>query len=409
MRTRLTTTFIAGLICPADKRDGIVVYDTLVPDMGVRVYPSGHKMMVVRYRPGRGRQFQPRFYPLGSSEKLGPAEARTAARKFLGDLALGRNSAAETKQQKVEAKAAKLAELGAAIDDYERELNRRKLVKRSEVLSALRRELRDKLGAAADVRAITRRHIVDRLEEIAKTRPGAAGYLRKASTGFFEWLANRGVIPVSPLAGYRKPRRTRAEMVDQPGKALADQEIGRLWAATDTRFGTLVRICLLTGTRRGEAAAMEWDDLDLEAGEWTIRAEVAKTGRGRVVYLAPLAVELLRSVSRISGTPLVFPSDAGTVITGWTKRVAAVAKAAGVEFTMHDTRRTFRTGLSRLGVDRDTAELCLGHWRGDLIEAYDRDSAEKRQRAAVTRWAAHIDGLALPRPKVTPLRARRPA
>ncbi len=52
---------------------------------------------------------------------------------------------------------------------------------------------------------------------------------------------------------------------------------------------------------------------------------------------------------------------------------------------MHDPRRTFRTGLSRIGVDRDTAELCLGHWRGDLIEAYDRDTAEPRQRAAVER------------------------
>ncbi len=109
--------------------------------------------------------------------------------------------------------------------------------------------------------------------------------------------------------------------------------------ATDGRFGTLVRICLLTGVRRGEAAAMEWDDLDLEAGQWLIRAEVAKTGRERVVYLAPLAVELLRAVPRMKDQPLVFPSDAGTVITGWTKRVAAVAKAAA-----STSRCTIRAG-----------------------------------------------------------------
>jgi len=57
---------------------------------------------------------------------------------------------------------------------------------------------------------------------------------------------------------------------------------------------------------------------------------------------------------------------------------------------MHDTRRTFRTGLSRIGVDRDTAELCLGHWRGDLIEVYNRDTAKKRQRDAVEAWAEHV-------------------
>ena len=164
-------------------------------------------------------------------------------------------------------------------------------------------------------------------------------------------------------------------------------------AGAGDRFGTLVRLCLLTGVRRGEAAALEWGDLDLEAGTWAIRAEVAKTGRARVVYLAPAAVAVLRTVTAIEGVALVFPSDKGTVITGWTKRVASVVKASGVDFTMHDTRRTFRTGLSRIGIDKDTAELCLGHWRGDLIEAYDRDTAEQRQRAAVKRWARHVDGV----------------
>ena len=138
---------------------------------------------------------------------------------------------------------------------------------------------------------------------------------------------------------------------------------------------------------------MEWRDLDLDAGSWLIRPEVAKTGRARVVYLAPLAVEILRSVPAIKGVALVFPSDVGTAITGWTKRVAAVVAASGVDFSMHDLRRTFRTGLSRLGIDRDTAELCLGHWRGDLVEAYDRDTAEPRQRSAIERWAQHVDGL----------------
>jgi integrase len=389
MSTRLTTTLVNAAICPPEKTE-ILLWDSACSGLAVRVHASGAKTWCVRYRAGRGRNAPLRRVTLGGVEKLGPAEARTAARKFLGDIAMGLDPAGKAAADKAEAKAIKASALGAAIDDYERELNRRQIVKRSEVLSALRRELRDKFGSATDVRALTRRQIVDRIDEIAKTRPGAADYLRKASTGFFEWLANRGLISVSPLAGYRKPRRTRAEMIDQPGRALSDEEIVKLWAATGSRFGTLVRICLLTGTRRGEAAAMVWGDLDLEAGEWTIRAEVAKTGRGRVVYLAPLAVDLLRSVPRISGTALVFASDAGTVITGWTKRVAAVAKAAGVEFTMHDTRRTFRTAISRLGIDRDTAELCLGHWRGDLIEAYDRDTAEKRQRAAVERWAGHV-------------------
>jgi integrase len=389
MSTRLTTILVDSARCPPGKSE-ILLWDSAVGGLAVRVHASGAKSWCVRYRAGKGRAAALRRVTLGSVDKLGLAEARTAARKFLGDVAMGLDPAGKAAEQKAEARAVKASALGAAIDDYERELNRRRLVKQGEVMSALRRELRDKLGANADLRTITRRQIVERLDDIAKTRPGASAYLRKASTGFFDWLANRGVIPVSPLAGYRKPRRTRAEMADQSGRALSDDEVRAVWRATDGRFGALVRLTLLTGVRRGEAAAMEWNDLDLPAGEWLIRAEVAKTGRERIVYLAPLAVQLLGAVPKIKDQPLVFPSDAGTVVTGWTKRVAAVVKASKVHFTMHDTRRTFRTGLSRIGVDRDTAELCLGHWRGDLIEVYNRDTAKKRQRDAVEAWAEHV-------------------
>ena len=389
MSTRLTTALVNAATCPPGKSE-VLLWDAAVSGLAVRVYSDGGKTWCVRYRAGRGRSASLRRVTLGSVGKLGLAEARTTARKFLGDVAMGLDPAGAASERKAAGKAAKAAALGPAIDEYERELTRRKLVKRSEILSALRRELRDKLGADADLRAVTRRQIVDRLDDVGRDRPGAAAYLRKASTGFFDWLANRGVIPVSPLAGYRKPRRTRAEMVDQPGRALSDGELRTVWRNTESRFGALMRICLLTGARRGEAAAMEWGDLDLSTGEWLIRATVAKTGRQRVVYLAPLAVEVLGAVPKIKDQPLEFPSDAGTVISGWTKRVAAIVKASGVDLTVHDTRRTFRTGLSRIGIDRDTAELCLGHWRGDLVEAYDRDTAEQRQRDAVERWAEHV-------------------
>ena len=392
MKARITTAMIAAAACPPGKKYA-PLWDLASPGLAVLVYSTGTKVWAVNYRPGKGRQFRSRWHRLDSVERIGPAEARLAAKHFFGEIARGVNPAAERAEQKAEEKALKAAALGTAIDDYERELTRRKLVKRAEVISVLRRELRDKLGTNADLRQITRQKMVTRLEEIAKSRPGASAYLRKASTGFFDWLANKGAIPVSPLAGYRKPRRSRAETIEQPGRALADDEVKAIWRATENRFGALVRLGLLTGCRRGEAAAMEWRDLDQDAGTWLIRAEVAKTGRARFVYLAPLAVEILRNVPVISGVPLVFPSDVGTAITGWTKRVAAVVKDSGVDFTMHDTRRTFRTGLSRLGVDRDTAELCLGHWRGDLVEAYDRDTAEPRQREAVTRWARHVEGL----------------
>lgn len=65
-------------------------------------------------------------------------------------------------------------------------------------------------------------------------------------------------------------------------------------------------------------------------------------------------------------------------------------KASGVHFTLHDLRRTFRTGLSRLGVDREIAELALGHAREDLEARYNRDGCETALREAFDAWGGHV-------------------
>ena len=55
---------------------------------------------------------------------------------------------------------------------------------------------------------------------------------------------------------------------------------------------------------------------------------------------------------------------------------------AGVIFTLHDLRRTFRKGLSRVGASDDIAELALGHGRSNLEASYNRDEAAEALRVA---------------------------
>ena len=76
---------------------------------------------------------------------------------------------------------------------------------------------------------------------------------------------------------------------------------------------------------------------------------------------------------------------------GASTRTPGFVKASGVHFTLHDLRRTFRTGLSRLGVDREIAELALGHAREDLEARYNRDGCEDALRLAFCRWSEHVE------------------
>jgi integrase len=59
-------------------------------------------------------------------------------------------------------------------------------------------------------------------------------------------------------------------------------------------------------------------------------------------------------------------------------------------WTLHDLRRTFRTGLSRLGTAPHIAELCIGHRQQGLHRIYDSHKFDAEKRHAFNAWAAHV-------------------
>jgi hypothetical protein len=73
-----------------------------------------------------------------------------------------------------------------------------------------------------------------------------------------------------------------------------------------------------------------------------------------------------------TASPLVFPSSkTGGRIKRWTKLVAKLQRASGVDFRLHDLRRTVRTLMTHCRVDHDVAELAICHAREGLRRQYD--------------------------------------
>jgi hypothetical protein len=64
--------------------------------------------------------------------------------------------------------------------------------------------------------------------------------------------------------------------------------------------------------------------------------------------------------------------------------------SGGANWTVHDIRRTVRTGLGELGVAPHVAEAVLNHLPAKLIRTYDRNTYEPEKRAALDNWANHI-------------------
>jgi integrase len=79
-------------------------------------------------------------------------------------------------------------------------------------------------------------------------------------------------------------------------------------------------------------------------------------------------------------------------MSGWEKRIAPVREASGLaHWTLHDLRRTFRSGLAALEVDYAVRELMLNHVIGsDLDQRYDRDQRTKARADAARLWSDHI-------------------
>ena len=370
--------------------------DAGCPGLGLRVRSSGAKSWVFVFRPvGAGRSAAPRRVLLGKFPAVSLAAAREAARKFSGQVASGRDPAVERREAKRREKAA----LATALTAYERNLEARQVVNKQAIMSTLRRGLASLMSR--DIAELTRADFVDKIDAVFDSgRKGAAADLRKHCRSLCEWAVSSGLAPYNVLAGLRMPKMTRAQRMEaeETGRALSEEEICKLWAAAGQlgSLGGLIRLGFLTGFRRNELSGLEWGDvlsdrIMLPGGERT------KTGAAHAVPLTPLMQAVLSLQPRWNGAStkskvpirgkvakqklkggnnLIFRSSkTDGPISGWNRLVPRAAKLSGVQFRLHDLRRTTRTLLSQLGVAEDIAELCIGHRRADLVARYNRDDA----------------------------------
>jgi integrase len=137
-------------------------------------------------------------------------------------------------------------------------------------------------------------------------------------------------------------------------------------------------LAVTTGMRNGELLALQWRDVDLDAGTPRVRCTVwggvvspPKTAAGnRTLRLTRMTVAALRehrlatAKQRISES--VFPSRAGTPLSVHNRSWKALLKRAGLPAStrMHDLRHSCATLLLSRGVPVKVVSEMLGH--GDV-------------------------------------------
>ena len=97
-------------------------------------------------------------------------------------------------------------------------------------------------------------------------------------------------------------------------------------------------------------------------------------------------------------------------MSGWDKLTTKVEKESGVEFSLHDLRRTCRTAMTDTGTSADIAEIAIGHQRSDLIRRYDFSTVWPERIEAFKRVSEHILAIvAAEKPKVVKLSPKQSA
>jgi integrase len=376
MRRKITQHLVDTLKPP--ETDRLFVWDASLPSFAIMITAGGSKSYVVQYRQGN----KSRRMTIGDARHLRLDEARKEARAHLGSVAKGGDPLLERR------KAAASAE-----NSFE-SVARRYLHHESGRLrsvpiwtSMLDRLVFPRIGGRP-IDELRRSEITALLDGIAED-VGAVQSDRVLSSlrAIFNWHARRTddfKSPIVPgMARVRPKERARSRI-------LSDEEIRKLWAATEAvaPFNVMIRTLLLTAARRTEISDMRRDEIDGDL--WSLPAARSKTKEAVQRPLSSAALDVLATLPRFEG-PYVFGRGGESGLGGFSRHKAALDQVAGItDWVVHDLRRTSRSLLSRAGVSADIAERCLGHTMVGVRGTYDRHRYIDEMRAAFEALAALI-------------------
>jgi integrase len=377
---------IAALVVP-DGKSEVFEWDDTMPGFGVRLRSGGSKTWVAQYRIG-GRQ---RRESLGDVRKVRIEDARKVARQRFASCELGIDPRAGQKPAITLRKAA-----ASYLDVQQDRLRPATFVQLTYHMEKLWKPLLDR-----ELDAIKRADVAARLQELVKTNGRTSAARARANlAALYGWAQREGITESNPVQNTNNP----AEGIPSRDRVLDDAEVKIIWdncRADD--FGAITKLLLLTGCRKQEIGQLSWAEIDFDSGVTTLPRERTKSRHALVLTLPRLALDILRAQPRRDGSDYIFGGlkggKNGFAAWSWCKldldnRITAARGSALPRWTLHDLRRTMRSGLGLLGISPDIAERCIGHIKGSAVErTYDRYTYQPQIKTALAAWAAHIEQL----------------
>ena len=241
-------------------------------------------------------------------------------------------------------------------------------------------------------------HVLEVLAPIWSTKTETASRLRQRIEAVLDFAKTQGLREGDNPAAWRGnlqaalPNTRKVSKVEHHA-ALPWRVVPEAWqriAQVQGMGARALQFAILTATRSGEVRGATWQEIDLEARLWTIPQERMKGGRAHRVPLSDSAVTLLKSLPRIEGENLVFPSTReGKPLSDMT--LLAVCRRLNLDCVPHGFRSSFRQWATDQRIEHELAERCLAHLVGSAVSrAYDRGDALEAREPIMQQWAQHV-------------------
>jgi integrase len=366
--------------------------------LGLWVTPTGNKSYFAAVR----EDGKTKRTVIGKHPGIAPSVARKRAADLAAQARTGGTPVADKKQRKPIT-----VTLGGLFDLYITNPERRKPLKEStikeyrEVLKSTWGDYWDKPATNLTEKLVKRRYFTR--GKVSTSRADGAWRVLKA---LFRWaVLEVDGIDTDPTTGIRGGQHGNRFEIYRRQTVINGADLPLWWGAVQGLRNHIAReyfvMLYLTGCRRNEIARLKWSDIDFR--NRTFFLADTKSGIPVTLPLPDYVAELLKA-RKDSPDKYVFPAynnPEGHYRTPNTA-IKAVAEESGIEWTIHDLRRTFATAAESMDISIYSIKCLLNHSRKamqqDVTGGYFapdierlRTAAEKIERKLLTLAGASAD------------------
>lgn len=341
------------------------VYDSKIKGLALSITPKGSKSFIV-YKKFKGKPIR---ITLGKFPSMTVEQARKTALDNLSKLSQGINPIDEQKSQQ-----ASHLTLQEIFDAY---IITKKNLKPSTIedyQKTMRQSCTDWLSKPMAM--ITKDMVAKRHAERGKKSPARANNAFRVLRALFNFAKHsyedakgNSIFPDNPVSvlsltqawfkvNHRQTFLRRSDLAAWMNAVLS-LKCTRSTSNADAAKDYLLFL-LLTGCRRTEAATLQWQEVDLQEGTFTLLDP--KNRHNITLPMSDFLLHIIKQRHLNTDSPFVFPGITNNEpIKDIRGQVLHVEEQTGIKFTFHDLRRTFATIGDALDISRYCLKKLLNH------------------------------------------------